>query len=557
MRSIVTLLALLSFGIVTPLAAQNDAARASSHPAADTPAAKPASKPAPGTKPSTENTPEKSDKKSDGGELLLEIQQLRQELQAQRALLRQQAEKMQALERQVEQQGINSNAPAATQDGPVRSQDIRVLAGQIEAVADSQKELGGKVSKVQTDLDGTKKSVEGKLKNFGPFNFSGDIRMRYEGTWSGNAITSPAGVPQHRERFRLRLNANAKFNDDISGGLTLVSGDLNNPVSANQSLSNFDIRKPIGIDRAFVTYQPHAFKPLSITAGKFAYSWIRTEQVWDNDVNPEGISESLHWNWKDSFFTHFGVVAVQSPVNTSFSGGGTVLSPTPSSAMFSGQFQTNWKLGSRFKLGIYPGFYHFRNPDQIAQNQTGGAGPTTAALGGNSLTNYVGTVGARRYFASKYDILDLITRLDFDTGIGRLPLMALFNFDQNTAACGNGATFVAAGGTAPFCDPRQRHAYWAELQFGRTQERGDLRLGYTFNRIERDAVLSAFNFDDKRQATNVAQHRLEIYYQAYRNVTVGVTGLIGRQLRTPTSASASVAQERFLRRFQLDAIYKF
>src|SRR5437879_11015371 len=34
----------------------------------------------------------------------------------------------------------------------------------------------------------------------------------------------PAGVAQHRERFRLRLNATAKFNDEVSGGFSIASG---------------------------------------------------------------------------------------------------------------------------------------------------------------------------------------------------------------------------------------------------------------------------------------------------------------------------------------------
>ncbi len=76
-------------------------------------------------------------------------------------------------------------------------------------------------------------------------------------------------------------------------------------------------------------------------------------------------------------------------------------------------------------------------------------------------------------------------------------------------------------------------------------------------RIERDAVLSAWTFDDKRQATNVAQHRMEIFYQAYRQITLGFTGFFGRQLVSPNSSTSSVAREHYLKRFQFDVIYKF
>ena len=78
-------------------------------------------------------------------------------------------------------------------------------------------------------------------------------------------------------------------------------------------------------------------------------------------------------------------------------------------------------------------------------------------------------------------------------------------------------------------------------------------LGYTFARIERDSVLSAFNFSDLRQPTNVIQHRIEAYYQAYPHVQIGWTGLFGRQIVTAQSPTL----ERFLKRNQFDTIFSF
>lgn len=495
-------------------------------------------------------------------EILATVQQMqrmlaeqRREIESQRALLNEQSAKVADLEKRLAQQ--TDSARAAEERRVAETEDAKLLEGQLDAVADSQNGLGEKVSKLQTDVGDTKNSLDSRIKAIGPFQFSGDIRMRYENTTSGNAVTAPSGAAQHRERFRLRFHANARFNDQLSGGFTLTSGDLNNPVSANQTLTTFHIRKPIGIDRAFITYQPKLFKPLSVTVGKFAYTWQRTEMMWDNDLNPEGLSESLHWNWKDSRLQHFGVVAFQLPINTTFSGGGTVLTPTPSSALFGGQVQSNWKLTSRTKFAANLAYYHYRNPDQIAQNQTGGVGPTTGALGGNSLTNFVGTIGTRRFFASQYGIFDVIARLDFDTGVARFPFVAVFDFAQNNGSCDNLGIFISAGVAAPFCDRHQNQAGWMELQLGRTQERGDFRFGYTFARIERDAVLSGFNFDDMRQATNVAQHRFEIFYQMSRSVTFGTTGLVGRQLADPNGPSSNVPAERYLRRFQFDLLYKF
>jgi hypothetical protein len=141
--------------------------------------------------------------------------------------------------------------------------------------------------------------------------------------------------------------------------------------------------------------------------------------------------------------------------------------------------------------------------------------------------------------------------LDFDTGLSRFPLTTLFNFADNTRACENVSAFVAAG-VAISCNARDRQGYWAEAQFGQTKVKGDWRFGYTFMRIEREAVVSAFNASDIRQPTNVAQHRIEGAYQAYPNVTLALTTFIGRQLVTEQTP-----EERWLKRMQFDFNYKF
>jgi len=482
-------------------------------------------------------------------ELLAAVEQLKQllaeqkrEIEEQRALLREQQEKLAALQNQFAQQAAApaTKAPANPSE-PARAEDVRLLEGQLEAVADSTKELNERVAKVQTDLGNRTKAAEDRIKSIGPFSFSGDLRVRYEPFFSGGAKTSAAPQDRHRERFRLRLNANAKFNDEFSGGITIASGDPGDPISTNQTMSSFFQRKPILIDKAFVQYTPRWFKPLNVTAGKWGYTWYRTEMTWDNDLNPEGISEALTYNFKNSPLQRFAVVAFQSPFNE-VSGG-------RDSGLLGGQTQTLWKLNDRINLGAYAGFYHFRNANPIAAAQ-GSVTGSSGALTGNNDTNATGLIGSTRAFASKFDILDTLLRLDVKTGVSRFPLMVLFDFAQNTGACGNLAAF---GATPPACNPRDRQAYWAEIQLGKTQEQGDMRFGYTLTRIEREAVLSAFNFSDLRQGTNVANHRLEYSYQAYRNITLGFTTFIGRQLVTSTSATP----ERFLKRLQFDLIYKF
>jgi hypothetical protein len=276
--------------------------------------------------------------------------------------------------------------------------------------------------------------------------------------------------------------------------------------------------------------------------------------TFDNDINFEGVSEQVVWDWQNKFLSHLGIVGLQLPL-FEVSGG-------PDSSIVGGQIQTGWRVLPKVRVTADAAFYDYLNPNAIAQNQTNGNGSATQGTptgqGGNfgfsaaTLTNSSGLINGSRQFGSGFGILDAIIRVDLDTHIKRFPLSTLFNFAENTRACQNRSAFLAAK-VSLNCNPRDREAYWAEAQFGQTIERGDVRFGYTFARIEREAVVAAFAASDIRQPTNVAQHRIEAAYQAYRNVTLNFTTFLGRQLVTAQSATP----ERQLTRIQFDVNYKF
>jgi uncharacterized coiled-coil protein SlyX len=497
-----------------------------------------------------------------------QLEELKQALDAQQQQIKQLSDQLQGrdqkindLEQKLDQSqstatAAQSKADAAASESAQQAQDVSTLKTDVSDIKTNSTNSALTLMETQKESQKTLDAI----KALGKLKFTGDLRLRYEPFIGGGAITGPETTSRNRERYRLRFNVNTKIDDDFSAGLTLASGDLGDPISTNSTLTGFYTRKPIAIDKAFAVYNPHYFKPFTLTAGKFGYTWLRTELTWDNDLNPEGGSAALAWDWKHGFVNHFGVVAFGTPMLEV--GGGD------DSYMYGGQVQTGFNILPRIKLSTDGAYYDFQNADTIAQNQVNGSGangsatqglPTppnfggTFGFGGSNNTNNFGVIGGKRFYASKYGILDAIARLDFDTGVKRWPVYALFDFAQNTEACDNLGVFFAAGVAAPTCDPHQRHAYWGELQVGQAKNKGDLRLGYTFMRIERDAVLAAFNFSDLRQPTNVAEHRIEAYYQAYPHVQVGFTGLIGRQLVT----AQSLTEERWLKRFQFDTIFGF
>jgi hypothetical protein len=525
-----------------------------------------AEKPAPKSK-SKVHVPTAQEKRD--AAIAAQLEQLRQSVEAQQQQLQILKDELAKRDRQIEEarqaaaaaDTKASDATAKAAEAATATADLKTAAA---AETETDTQLNNRIVRVEKDADATKKDTTTKIQALSSLKFSGDLRLRFEDFFGGNAASAAPQQVRNRERYRMRFNVTSKITDDFNVGFSLASGDVGDPISTNSTETGFFTRKAITIDKAFGTYNPHYFKPLSITAGKFGYTWYRTELTFDNDLNPEGASETVAWDFKDKFLSHFGVVAFQLPMFE--------VSAGPDSAIYGGQVQTGWRLGPRVKLTADAAFYNYKNADTIAQNQNTSNGtnngfPTSGVPnngGGNfgfgtaTLSNNFGVINGKRAFASQFGIFDSILRADWDTGHARWPIYTLFDYAVNTKTCSNMQIFadaILAGGTVttPTCDSHQRHAYWAEAQLGQTKNKHDFRFGYTFMRIERDAVVSAFNFSDIRQPTNVAQHRIEVFYQAYKNVTFGYTGFFGRQLIN----SQSPTEERLLKRFQFDTIFTF
>jgi len=428
--------------------------------------------------------------------------------------------------------------------------------------------------------------IEERVARIGPFTFSGDFRLRDEPFFGGSSTQAQV---RHRGRMRARFNINARLNEEISGGLAIATGHLDDSISSNQDLHRFYSRKAFDLDRAFITYTPRWFRQLSLTGGKFAYPWYRTELTWDNDINPEGVAQTLNFALPNTpVLKRFAVISFVLPfaettgVNFNFRPGDTNRS-LRQSVVYGGQLQSEWQLASRVKLSAYTAFYNWHNADPVALsvNVANASSPNngTLRLGGFSLQNSVtvwtqsttvpasagGTTNVNTsilnaQFASKFGLLDTIARFDITTSSAKWPVILLADFVQNTKACSNARNFLAptaaAGATVTAttnasCNPRDRQAYWLEGRLGRAAEQGDWQFSYTRMFIEREAVLGAFNFSDLRQNSSVSQHRVEAFYNVYRNVQLGFTGLFGKPL------GASAPAETVLKRLQFDVLYRF
>jgi Putative porin len=432
-------------------------------------------------------------------------------------------------------------------------------------------------------------NLEDQLKNFGPFSFSGDIRLRDEPFFGGPSNES---LDQNRERFRLRFNVNAKLNDDFSGGFSLASGDINDPTTTNQTLANFYSRKTIAIDKAYVQYNPHEFKELTLIGGKFAYPWYNTELTWDKDLNPDGAAETLVFNTDTPVLKKIAFVGFELPF-AQIAKSTVSTAPDQSAAtsiVYGGQLQVTFQLAPWIKFGAFTGYYDYHDADAIALAlaRASSKNPQTPLTGllplgtGNTVQNSIltttatneVTVGGTSFptgvtsisnaqFASKFGLFDSLARFDITTPSDKWPITIIGDYVQNTEACANVPFLASAPANTSSihysqstnfpCNANQRRGYWGEVQVGRTQKRGDWQFDYTRIFIEREAVLSNFDYSDIRQGSNVSQHRAMVIYQVHRNVQTSFTALIGR----PLNFASTAPPQPWLERLQFDLIYTF
>lgn len=130
------------------------------------------------------------------------------------------------------------------------------------------------------------------------FTLFGDIRVRQEGFYQDSVAA------RNRQRLRLRFGARVQVSDELEGSFRLVSGDPNEIIANNQTLTDVFTRKPINIDNAYITIRPGKTlglsKPFfSIMGGKFSVPFFRpravmgSELLFDEDLSPEGLNEEI------------------------------------------------------------------------------------------------------------------------------------------------------------------------------------------------------------------------------------------------------------------------
>jgi putative porin len=423
-----------------------------------------------------------------------------------------------------------------------------------------------------TPVEDRLKKIEARVSEIGSIKFSGDIRLRFESFYGlSNSLANganPAALgnelsPRYRPRVRARLALRGQINDEFDWGIRLATGSFSDNISTNQTLTDFYNRKPFALDQAFITYKPKQIPGLRLQGGKFEPPWTYTEMTFDNDLMVEGLNESYSRDFKGSAIKNLTLAAWQLPFlerNSAFvrNANGTVNIVESRRggrdlALYGAHVRARFEPNSQVALTLSASDHYFSGTQFISPVQVFGSQlqlpltitiPATATTPAQTITTQVsfprdllvagnGNLGVTNAstnatnrdgrLSSGFNLVDLIGRLELKHS-KRWPVTLLLNFVTNTQT--HDVVTAGPGGADLILPNKERNGYWAEIQVGKTRERGDLLFGYTFLRIEKDAVLTPFNFSDVTQQSDMRGHRLVFSYAADPRVTFSVIGIV-------------------------------
>jgi TolA-binding protein len=553
-------------------------------------------------------------------EMRRQLREQRQEIEQLRAALREQARAIEELSARVgraERGGGAEPAPAHIREATYPGGGAAGGGGEAalsSSAATSPAPISSSPRAPKSGAAQGGKVADAASKALGAVTFSGDVRLRYE-SFFGQQNTAPSaatpdalGNPlsaRHRLRFRARLAARGRLGEQFEWGMRLSTGSAADVTSTNQTATDFFTRKNFELDRAFITYRPQAVPGLQLQAGKFETPWWSTELTWDNDISPEGANERYTYRSEKSRLRELTFLAWQLPFlerNAAFVLGADGKVDLEQSrrqgrdlALYGAQARAEFAptADSRVRLAaadLYFSGTQFINPAQffgpnvlfpVAVNI-----PATAAAPAQTVTAQVSiprellnsgnanlglssaTTNALNRdgrLASGFNLVDLYGQIELRRA-ARWPLLAIINYVRNTQT--RGVVTARPGGGDLVLENDEDEGLWAEFQIGRDLLRnrpeetktGDLLFNYTFIRIEKDAVLTPFNFSDLIQLSDARGHRLTAAYAADPRVALVLTGIVSRRaggLLGPFVPTPPGSLDRTLTRIQFDTIFRF
>ena len=440
--------------------------------------------------------------------------------------------------------------------------ELELLKHQVEQQKAISHATQRQVEDVQTQADKTATQVAKPvdlpdwLKRTSVF---GDVRYRHEGFYHQPHLQNQSVTARNRERIRARLGVRFAFSDELSATIRGASGNINDPISTNETLTGNFTRKNFNLDWAYITFAPgksFGVRPgaVSITAGKFPNPIFRTDETFfDEDISAEGVSQTFQLLEKPiGALDQIKVHALQWTFSE--------IANKQDGWMFGGQVNPTWHLGAaQFEGGL--GQYWWLNPDQIAQALSRNTTAFTAA--GAPVAN-----GA--FNSTLVNTNLLVTKTIQPPTIKGKTKPAAFTAITGFRSGFNQSNALMAT-TIPNVVLAQPLRLWADYVYnwdaaiddahgwqvgarlGQTKVKDDWSVYSFYEHLGQEAVISAFTWSDfGNGGTNLEGPTIGVDYQLLNPLTVTAKLNFSNFINRPAHTNNPT-----MTRLQLDAIVKF
>lgn len=384
--------------------------------------------------------------------------------------------------------------------------------------------------------------LEGQALKIGPVRFSGDFRLRFDGTF--RSATEPPDPPldhvqNARARYRLRLNFDTDLYPNLSFHGQLATGPMNNQLSTNQDFTSITARAPFSLSEAWIEYRPT--KSLQLQGGRVQNVFADNSRfLFDDDLRFNGFNERYTAFFKPNgarvtslefragqYILSTPNVAVIAPNSPLARAGEVVGTAGRSATLFHQGFLVNQTFNKQWSSQAGADIQIYRHPNQIQLASTNEglvllvqpglgialSGPLAGT--GNATT----TPGGAIYTAPGFQVARLTYRL---THAGFTRGDHAFPISFNVQVARNVATGL-----------KERDAMLTALQVGRITKRGDTAFLYVFAIKGANSMISQVTDDDLGTGTgvNIRTNHFRFEYGIARKVTFQSLFFIQHSLR--------------------------
>lgn len=373
--------------------------------------------------------------------------------------------------------------------------EFEALRTKVEALEDRLAESEGLKKSSAADVIKLSDSVT-ELKLYG------DLRLRYQYDNLDDQIaradsSNPNGRDRNdsqrsRYRFRLRLNADFKLQGGFFGGVRLQTSE--NSDSADQTYEDGFKNYGIFISRAYLGWKNEW---LTVTGGKVPNPFYTTDLVWDNDINPTGLTQSVRFHelfgsersvesYSKDGKSVASTEAVKPPWEVTLNLGEFIYDDNPEGAfdndasddayIIAGQLVATYKFSKDFSATIAPGVMLFNAADLSGFSNAGAFSDASGVSGESRKLTIITAPG------------------DVSFKLGSVATKFYWDFAYNTQGQGRVDDIYQVLSVRPDGEIRSKHqsvddfAFLVGVEFGKLKKAGDWSVNLNYRQTGIAAV---------------------------------------------------------------------